>query len=306
MRLTSIAFVFASLIGCTHGVLDDGPPATFDTPADATAWTSASAPRLIFAVVLAYAAADANASLSGETCPAKAVSGTTTTFTGGCTDMKGRMWIGTASVVDEADRSGSYNYDGFGYTGPKECQGASYTTSLKVDGGMTMTSSGDVGTFDIDLEQEGTGVSDADCTTLHDTFAIQYTGTVRPTGVDANGDGDLDDDLYNGSGKVGSTLRGVASAKTENELISRATCQDEAASGTTTLEAGGHTMVIRYDGATDCDAESTVTWTYDGVDRGELSGVDCSAGRSGSASALLWIGAIVLAMRRRRRGATPR
>lgn len=54
-------------------------------------------------------------------------------------------------------------------------------------------------------------------------------------------------------------------------------CRDEAISGQTTVSVANGVAVFRYDGETDCDEESTVTWTLDGVDHGEISGVSCAA-----------------------------
>lgn len=90
---------------------------------------------------------------------------------------------------------------------------------------------------------------------------------------------------------------------TTDEQLEDDLCADEALAGETKVTSGGHTITISYDGATDCDPESTVRWAYDGTDRGELSGVDCSTGRS-SGSALLLVAAVGLVVRwaRRRTG----
>jgi hypothetical protein len=290
-------------IGCGRLEFDVKPddPATLGTPESAAYWAASSAPRLVQLVELPYLAATLYLDLNSDTCPVRTVDGTTTTVTGGCTDAGGRQWKGTAIVVDEPDRSGSFTYDGFGFDGTEDCMGTSYPSFLSTTGGMTMVRSGQRGTFEIDLALSSEGVSESDCTARSDTQEVSYDGTVLATGVDGDGDGELDDQLYDGAGTVRSRANGVASAKTDSELLSSVVCMDEAASGTTTVEAGGHSMTIHYDGATDCDPESTVTWSYDGVDQGELSKVDCSSGRGlGGASALLWIAAAAIATRRRR------
>lgn len=64
-------------------------------------------------------------------------------------------------------------------------------------------------------------------------------------------------------------------------------CTDEALSGTTTINAGSHTIDVSYDGQTDCDTTHTVRWTFDGADQGELAGSSCSAG-GGSSGALVF------------------
>ena len=86
-------------------------------------------------------------------------------------------------------------------------------------------------------------------------------------------------------------------------MLDRGVCQDEALSGQTSI-TGLRAVEIRYDGATDCDAESTVTWSLDGVvQAGELTGVECSAtpGRRGSWVTLLVLGVVALVLVRRRR-----
>mgnify|MGYP001270728821 CR=1 FL=1 len=37
-------------------------------------------------------------------------------------------------------------------------------------------------------------------------------------------------------------------------------------------------MVVTYDGESDCDEASTVQWSLNGEDQGEMEGVSCSTG----------------------------
>ena len=46
------------------------------------------------------------------------------------------------------------------------------------------------------------------------------------------------------------------------------------------------TAAVHYDGATDCDLESTVTWTLDGAGQGEISGISCAS----VSNRLGWVG----------------
>lgn len=283
--------------------LDDLDPATFDTPEKAQEWaTSASAPNVLAFAVLPISLADIQRQ-SGDTCPTKTESGTTVTYTGGCTDQGGQTWVGKAVVSMGA--SGSYRYEGFGFSGMEDCNGTMHSESLKFDGSLTIEMSGNGSTFEIEMTGNATGAEEPDCVDESGRWAIVYSGSMRRGGPDTDADGQPDDQVFNGSGKIGSELTGVAEAVTEDEIVNEAVCPHEAASGKTTVTAGGHSLVITYDGATDCDPESTVTWSYDGMDRGELMGVQCAVASGRRAAPPvgipLWVLFTILMVRARRR-----
>ncbi len=286
MQTTRLSLLTTILLGCGGG---SGGPGDFDespgTADDLREWApSASAPSLYFnagtpLLIAGLAAED-------ETCPAIVEDGTTTTYTGGCTDSSGNEWLGSA--VASAD---GVDYDGFGFTGDVEaCPGMRAT--FRYHGTMDTSAAVSGGGFAIDVTMEGEGYDD-DCAPRTETIAIQYEGTIEDGG---------DADTYQGSGVIGSSLRGYVNVSTEAEVVDMNLCGTEALSGTTTITASGHTAVITYDGATDCDEASTVTWTYDGEDQGELDGVSCSAGggAGGWAGLLVVAGALVIRRRRRR------
>ena len=107
-------------------------------------------------------------------------------------------------------------------------------------------------------------------------------------------------------GSAGSQSSGAIGLSTDNEDFNKVTCPYEASAGSTTITGGGHTAVITYDGATDCSTSSTVTWTYDGIDRGTLFGVFCDVADLGTSSVAGAVGvagllAGMLGMRRLRR-----
>ena len=68
---------------------------------------------------------------------------------------------------------------------------------------------------------------------------------------------------------------------TVDEVTNDTLCASEAISGSTHFTTSTQTAAVHYDGGTDCSEESTVTWTLDGVDQGEISGVSCSSTASG-------------------------
>jgi hypothetical protein len=230
------------------------------------------------------------------TCPVIVEGPNGTTYDGGCTDDDGNEWFGHAEATGmEGATTGNVVYESFGFTGDSDdCPGERSTTTW--DGSMEMTVSGQTIDFTIGMEVTGEGVDD-DCQPLDDAIAISYQGTMVQQGEDAN--------VFSGSGEVGSRSRGAVDAETDAEVVDSNICDSEALSGTTTIRASGHTAVITYDGQTDCEETSTVTWTYDGADQGELEGVSCRTGRGGRAGMVLVVLAVFLSVLRTRRRVEP-
>lgn len=274
--------------GVAGPILDGFDPAPLsDDPAAAREWAlSASAPRVLGTAQAPITAADLAIQLGEATCPVKTESGTTTTYEGGCTDAGGTQWRGRA----EATASG-FSYDGFGWTGVDDCNGQQVGEDITFDGEIQMSGGPTGFSFDIDIRFDGVATDEITCAQRNATGAISYSGELRQD------DGDVD--VWNGSGRVGTTIGGVADVETSDEVLNDAICGDEAVSGTTTIKAGDHTLAIRYDGATDCDADATVQWSFDGVDKGELTGVSCSAGGAPAWGLLFVVGAVILRRRRR-------
>jgi hypothetical protein len=138
-----------------------------------------------------------------------------------------------------------------------------FTVSMVVEGGMTTT-----------IEYEGTVSGDFDTpTTWNGSGQVIRDGVLPPTGtVDAVTDDQYFDDVC-----------------------------PEAASGTTTLQSEGHTAVITYDGATDCDDDAAALWSVDGDDRGTIEGVTCAVSTTAGPAALTPLLLLPLAFRRRAR-----
>jgi MYXO-CTERM domain-containing protein len=299
MRSTSFVLVASFAIGCGGGGgggggalddLDESP----GTAEDMQRWLDdASAPALYAQAILPLAVAG----FSGDTaCPVVVETDTSTTYDGGCTDTDGNEWIGHAEANGAAmSGTGQIVYDGFGFVGEVDgCVGMRGTMTWNGVVDQTLNDDGSL-TVDIDLRLDGDSFdADAGCAALVATYGVDYRLTMVEEGADR--------DIFSGSGRVGNSQDGVVAVETEDEVIDDAVCGDEALSGRTTIAASGHTAVVTYDGATDCDTTSTVTWTYDGADQGEVEGVSCAAGGSGGgAASLLLIGLALVGVRRRRR-----
>jgi hypothetical protein len=164
----------------------------------------------------------------------------------------------------------------------RDCSGQMVDTKLVYDGTFNVTANGSTKQFTVDLTSTSSG-SDTSCVTMTGSSATSYSGTVT-------------DNTWNGSGDTGNSTQGKVHGETKDEVLS-GPCSSEAQSGTTTLTSGSNTVIITYDGATKCDQSSTVKWSLNGTDMGELTGVRCeaSAGLLAGASAL-WL------LRRRGRG----
>jgi len=237
-------------------------------------------------------------------CPVRHTEGSVMTFTGGCTDAEGREWLGTVTIEGGVGESVTTFAD-FGSRGGEECGGVEADGTMIFDGTIALGGSPSALSFEIDLRAEVDQEVGPECERQQGAVAWDYQGTFQPVGADEDGDGDKDDSLWGGSGRIGSTEVGVVEAQTDDELMSDSVCETEAESGVTTLRAGGDTAAITYDGATECDPEATVRWTLNGADKGELQGVSCSAapgsqgGCASAAGALLLAAALACSRRRR-------
>jgi hypothetical protein len=300
-------------------VLSGLGPAALDGAVNARTWARlASAPQVFFTAYLPIYQADQLVAQS-ETCPAVVIENNVRTYTGGCTTSTGEPWFGTATVIGPVVYGipGTVTYEGFGHGGMVQCGGAAHATETRYTGSVRRGSAGPAVPVVVDL---GLAVErvDAACATEQTSLGYDYAMTVDTSG-DADMSGTPDRRTWVGSGRVGKNggeHAGLVTASTASEVTGEA-CGPEALSGTTTIAAGGHTLGIGYDGLTDCENGSTVQWSYDGADQGELTGVNCraAAGRRGGAGAVglglglglgLWGLGLALATRRRRRGRAPR
>ncbi len=260
------------------------PRARVENATDARSWTGASAPNMYFSGLVPAVGLDSKLPDGGASdCPKVTRSATGVLAEGGCTDALGQKWFGSLEErLDGADAgTGTLTYSAYGNEGTTECGGQMLMRKQLHYGSMVISPASDGVTFQIDLYSEYDGAKQ-DCTPVSFTTAVSYQGSHR-TG-----------DVWSGKGQLGSSQLGKVSAETRDEVLA-GPCSFEAESGSTTLDVYDGTIVYTYDGATKCDATSTVRWSKNGMDEGELTGVQCSSG-SGLALALA-----CLALRRRRR-----
>jgi hypothetical protein len=252
----------------------------------------ASAPRAFVQGTAALVLLEnAESAASQGNCPTITTRGEERVYSGGCTDAAGHTWFGEASRRGlRSDAPGRIVVEGFGRSVPWTCNGNPAEFRMELDGFLEVTGTQPDAAFELALTATTESANDA-CEPRSDATTWHYRGTRRMQGEVAT---------FNGSGEVGSTTAGRARVSTRDEVVDMNACRTEALSGTTTLTSGGNTVVVTYDGATDCSPRSTVTWTLDGKPRGELSSVSCAAS-GGSAGALLWAAAALLPLLRPRR-----
>ena len=234
------------------------------------------------------------------------------TLEGGCTTAAGATIYGKATQTRRGTFSftsgaasgtvdlGEVVYEDFGLEAEQSCKdGTKKTVTMKASGTMNSRETGtDSYAFEIDLVVKGDLLDEEACTITPDgTLAIAYAGTF--TGAKPDAEGRYQKTTWNGSGRMGQTDFGRASAITTDEVYDATVCDREAISGTTRIQAAKE-VVITYDGETDCSPDATVTWSLDGADQGTLTGVSCSSGSGrGAPFSLLLVTGLALLGRRR-------
>jgi len=254
------------------------------SPEHIAGWANVSSALGVFSLgydPLAYA--DGQLTFEDPSCPVTSDDGTTVTITGDdCVASDGTTWLGSATVVRSGSGDRSLTMRSFGKTADPDIFSV-------VTGSVEVTEqSAERHAFDADVTQHG-GLA----------TSILYAGTVEGTYGGPT--------VWNGSGSVarsgGAIVNGEVDAETVDELRDSSVCTWESLSGRTTLTSEAHTVVITYDGSTDCDDDNSARWSLDGADQGLVAGVVCSvgpAGRGGSRgahtgmllSALLLLGAV--------------
>jgi MYXO-CTERM domain-containing protein len=242
------------------------------------------------------------------TCPAPAVNGTTTTYTGGCTDSAGVSWFGSVDVTGDPAGDFTMTFTAFGQNSGGPCAMGTDENTYTVDGAVSLAgTAGATATFqetDLSIETLTDAATSCDQSTSMQTWT--YNGTELAT--DDDGDGLADVFVYDGSGDSSQTgANGTISVSlvSAGETYDSRVCAKEALSGSTTITGSGHEGVLAYDGATDCDDPPTGQWTVDGEAAVEVT-YGCtvvSPGRAGAAApvALALLLGLVLFLRRRRR-----
>jgi len=221
-----------------------------------------------------------DSTFSDAACPATSDDGTTVRITGGCTDSDGVQWSGSATAVRGAAGLLTVTFTDYGsdqILGPVRETGTVVVRELAPDRHS----------FDVDITSEG-GLD----------AVIMYSGTVDGTATSAsttwNGHGTIsrDGDFFDG---------GTIEATTVNQLRDNSICPGEGISGQTTMVSDDHTVVIDYDGATDCDDHDAAHWSRDGEPQGTIDGISCSAGSGAGGPGAVALIALALGLARRRR-----
>lgn len=230
-------------------------------------------------------------SVDDPKCPVVTTSTNVTDVTGGCTDTDGVTWFGSAhaEVVDPTNLF--VDLVDFGRDVAVACTGGgSVVRSERLTGHFDLPGKS-YDAFALATEGQFTTVDPTACTAVTRTFRAEYAGARESGYILFQGEGTYADDVF-----------GRVSAQTVDEVLDGA-CDTEATSGTTTLTSGADVATIVYDGLTDCDLDSTVTWQLNGEDQGEIRGVACATGGPGGGAMLL---ALLAATYRRRAGTQTR
>jgi MYXO-CTERM domain-containing protein len=278
LRCTTLAAGFL-VAGCSGGA---GDP--LERPEDIAGWANESSALGVYSNAHEPLGLASGAfTYPDPDCPATADDGSALVVTGGCTDATGRTWAGEATVLRGEGRW-DVSFDRFGDD--------RFGGMARLSGSFTLEEQGeDLHAFDADLERDGGIVS-----------RIRYLGSV------AGGYGG--ETVWNGSGTV--TRRGVTinagsvHAETIDERRDDDVCPGEGLSGTTSMTSAEHTVLVTYDGASDCDDDDAARWSLDGVDQGLVTGITCSAGGptgtgTGAALLLLLVAGALGGRRARRR-----
>ena len=248
-----------------------------DKDKDVGGWATATSSLGVFAVgyePVGYA--EGAYQFADPACPSTTDDGTKIVITGGCAASNSLKWLGSATVTRGAVGELTVALADFG----NDALGGETRTTGTFHVTQTAT---DVHAFTVDVKRTGGIETD-----------IMYSGTVRGAFTGPT--------TWNGSGSIhrdGITIEGGdVDAITVDEVRDNDACAGEPMSGTTTLKSDAHTVVITYDGATDCSQPHAARWSRDGVDKGTIDNISCSTG-SGSGFGL--IGVVVGWTLRRRR-----
>lgn len=191
---------------------------------------------------------------AGE-CPARVELGEAIVWVGGCVDEHGREWApGGKWVRRRADEvRGAYREFPFELTG------------RAASGRVRIWRRGDETRFSVKMRLDG------------DRMVVVYEGRTTADLLDEEHH-DEGPSEWSGVGTIATAEHGKVEILTFAKVHDRSVCRTEPVSGITKLRAGGHTALIRYDGAFDCDPDGRAEWSLDGVPMGEIdvASLDCS------------------------------
>jgi len=250
-----------------------------DDPDHVQTWaTTASALAVYSRVHDPIAFADGEAPFPDPDCPEWTDDGVTATLDGGCVTDDGVRYVGRVVIIRdrEGNRDATFAGWGSGRDGVSPANGEVHIRQLAEEDHE----------FDIDLYVDALA-----------PLTIDYSGRVQGTYRGPT--------TWNGEGTVRRQSfdpAGLAHAVTVDQVRDGDVCSNQPASGQTTIEIDDRVLVVTYDGATDCDEGQAAPYSVDGVDRGRVDGIGCSAapGRRAPAWPLL-VAAAALLLRRRPR-----
>ena len=243
--------------------------------------------------------AGATALPSDPACPVVTTAGTTTTFEGGCTDVDGVDWSGTATLDGSFDGDYTMVWTGYTQVSDGDCSGTPVLATSVIDGMLAVTGTATgVASFTADVRRNTT-VDDPACTLGAIDDRWNYAGSVTD-GPDTDMDMAPDDQTFEGAGLVSRIIEGdsyEASAETTDQLVDRNACDQEPLSGTSTFAFGDAVGVLVNDGATDCDDPPTGQWTLGGADQGEIPiGGVCTIARLADGGSPCALGVLLLSL----------
>ncbi len=278
-RVTALALaVSATVLACGCGgarpFMRTAPPATLIDPTRVERWEEYARPDLLNMIAIWVATIEAEPG----TCPRIERSGTKLEAFGDCVADDGQLWTGHASLHT---RNGVVRarFEEFGDSD------VAVTGRIEVDGGSRPRYAIDA-RFDMSRNDQ------------------RPAGQPSWLAIDARGHV-ADDGTWQGEGELGAQGLGRVRVRGRAIALDDEVCSHEPLAGTLELRADGHEVVIRYDGASDCDQPGTALWWLDGAPQGELTGINgglaCSVGSGGRGLGPLALSLLLLLARRRSR-----
>ena len=251
----------------------------FDDPEHVRTWaTTASALSVYSRVHDPIAFADGESPFPDADCPMWTDDGVIATLEGGCVTDEGERYAGMVTIIRDIDgnRDAFFSGWGKGRDGVDPATGEVHIRELAEDDHE----------FDIVLSIDALA-----------PLTIDYSGRVEGYYREAT--------TWNGEGTVrreSFSPAGLAHAVTVDQVRDGDVCGNQPASGQTTIEVDDQTLVVTYDGATDCDEGQAAAYSVNGVDRGWIDGIGCrtAPGPGGSPAWLLLLVAAGLRLRVRR------
>ena len=204
---------------------------------------------------------------------------------GECDGAQGR--VHGRAVYERSPQGERWIFEGFGADTPDgslRMAGVVESTRREGEGGGEETKH-----FDVYFETD------------HGQMAYVYDAIVTYDAIGAPGEARS---VWRGQGRVGISGFGWFHTSTEEEILDKTVCATEATSGRTRISASGESILIEYDGASDCDEASTVRVTQAGQTQ-EREGIACRIGRRRGPEAPLLVGLIASLWLLRRRRSSP-